>query len=78
MTVCYSILSAYPLSAYIPGINSNVGALATVVALLYLVSASITIIWVKRQRAFARLGMENSVKHGEKMIYYSALFLAAF
>jgi len=75
--VCYDLMSAYPLNTWIPGLSDSVGIGSSIVAILYLLSASLTILWTKRHRNFAREGMDGAVKHVIFPVYEPFLFLSA-
>ncbi len=52
---CYDVLSHYSIDAYVPCVSRQVGIGAAIVAIFYLSTATLTILWVKYQRRQAEV-----------------------
>ena len=62
-SVCFNWIVSYPIHTWLPGSNGNVGVGGIILFFLYIINATITLIWIHLQRARASSGTEQAAKY---------------
>lgn len=77
-SLCFNWIQSYPIDTWLPGATGKIGVGGIILFFLYILSASITLIWVHIQRIRAALGDPSATKYVIFPIYIPYMWASAF